>query len=251
MRTTKKGGVVNLNHRYPRLVGLSLLALAVGALSACGTSFSLPASPASTTAVTPTPSESATSASESPSPTSITPTPMTTSPGPGVSESPSPGISPSPSASAATDSLSFSDFVHAVRPVRHRYRVLEDAIDYAIWTQAHRYIDASWPPAGRRVYGLVSRYDDIFVDLQLISTPAFIQPAFDSLMKGLRLERQEYNMIAGWLVNKSNWASGSANGRAYESINAKATAAFDYWRVQMKYYEKSLGVHIPWNWSKE
>jgi hypothetical protein len=247
--TKKKGGVVK--QRYPRLVALSVLTLAVGALGACGTNFSLPTSPAPSSVSTNTPSVTATA--ESPSP-SVTATAATDSPSPGVTESPSPGvtdISPSPSTSTASDSLDFNNFVHDVRPVRHRYRVLEDAIDYAIWTRAHKYIDASWPPAGRKVYSLLSRYDEILVDLQLISTPPFIQPAFDSLLKGLRLERQEYHMIAGWLVNKSNWASGSANGRAYESINAKATAAFDYWRVQMKFYEKSLGVHIPWNWSKE
>ena len=144
----------------------------------------------------------------------------------------------------------FSDFVHAVRPIRVRYRLLENRLDHIIWSDAHKYIDASWPPAGRKVWRLVDQYDSILVDLQLVPTPDFMQPGMTSLLKCLRLDRKMYTQIGNWLVWKRSWASGTTNGKRYEALLAQAGDAADAWRIKVKLEAKRLGVHIPWSWSK-
>jgi hypothetical protein len=241
-----------------RLVVAFVLIISFAALASCGgtTVITITATPtiASSPSATETPATSPTptdTSSPSPSPTDtvVSPSPSATDtsvPSPSPSESSSPSATPT----VASEAQQFSDFVHAVRPIRLRYRVLENRLDHIIWSDAHKYIDSSWPPAGHKVWRAVDSYDAILVDLQLVQTPDFMQPGMNSLLRCLRLDRKMYTQIGNWLVWKRSWASGTTNGKRYEALLAQSGDAADLWRIKVKMEAKRLGVHIPWNWSK-
>jgi hypothetical protein len=251
-----EGGI--MSPHAARLVVALVLIVSLAALASCGgtTVITITAPPtiASSPGVTETPATSPTPAdtsSPSPSPadTVVSPSPSATDtsvPSPSPSESSSPSATPT----VASESQQFSDFVHAVRPIRLRYRLLENRLEHIIWTDAHKYIDSSWPPAGHNVWRAVNNCDAILVDLQLVQTPDFMQSGMSSLLKCLRLERKMYTQIGNWLVWKQSWASGTTNGKRYEALLTQSGDAADLWRIKVKMEAKRLGVHIPWNWSK-
>lgn len=159
----------------------------------------------------------------------------------------SPSLSPSPT--VLTDADLLAQFFADVKPIRVRYRKLEDKLDHIIWDQAHKYADSSWPPAGRKVWKLTDKYDGIMVDLQLVDTPAFMKPAMKNLLKCLRIERKMYDEIGDWLVNKEGWGEGSANGQRYEKLRADYVDAVDAWRIKAKLEAKRYDAKIPWKWN--
>ena len=163
----------------------------------------------------------------------------------------SPSASPSPSPTVLTDAGLLTQFLAAVKPIRVRFRKLENAVDHVVWKDANQnVIDASWPRAGHRAWKLTKRYDGIMVDLQLIDVPAFMRPAMKSLLKGLRIERKMYDNIGTSLVNKESWGNYTSDGKLYEKLQSEAADAFDAWRIKAKLEAKRYGVKIPWKWTK-
>jgi hypothetical protein len=243
--------------RAARIVVAAVTVISLAVLASCGgtTVITITATPSATSSTdateTPSPGPSASDTS-SPSPSSTDGGDVTASPSPTDTStpSPSPSESPSPTPTVASEDQQFNDFVHAVRPIRLRYRTLENRLNHIIWSDAHKYIDSSWPPAGRKVWRLVNDYDAILVDLQLVQTPDFMQPGMDSLLKCLRQESKMYTQIGNWLVGKQSWASGTAHGKRYEALLTESGDAADAWRIKVKLEAKRLSVHIPWNWSK-
>jgi hypothetical protein len=240
--------------RAARLVVAAVLVALLALLASCGGTTVITVTATPTTVASgssPSPSETPI-ASPSPTDTSLpSPSPSDTSlPSPSPTDTSLPSPSPSTTPTLASEDQQFSDFVHAVRPIRLRYRTLENRLNHIIWSDAHKYIDSSWPSAGRNVWHLVDNYDSILVDLQLVQTPDFMQPGMDNLLKCLRLERKMYTQIGNWLVWKQAWSSGTAHGKRYEALLAQSGDAADLWRIKMKMEAKRLSVHIPWNWSK-
>lgn len=166
------------------------------------------------------------------------------------STSTSPSPNPSPSPTVLTKANLLTQFLADLKPIRVRYRKLENRLDHIIYEGAHNTLDSTWPPAGRKVWKLTPKYDGIMVDLQLVNTPTFMRPAMKSLLKCLRAERQMYDSAAEWLVNKEDWSSGSSNGKKFIRLRDETVEAADAWRIAVKLEAKRLGAKIPWNWNK-
>lgn len=82
-----------------------------------------------------------------------------------------------------------------------------------------------------------------------MDTPAFMKSAMKNLLLCLRKERQMYESIGDWLLNKEDWSDGSLNGFTYSKLLGATSEAADAWRIKVKLEAKRYGVKVPRKWN--
>jgi hypothetical protein len=159
-----------------------------------------------------------------------------TSPSKSSTPSRSGSPSPDPSATALSDKEQLARFEREVQPIVKKWNKLENRLDHLLWKDAHKYADATWPPAGYKMRALTAGFNSITSALWKVDTPSFMQTALRDMLRTAHLEHTQYDKAAAMLI-KMHWSN-----RAYRKMARATDAAWQAYLKKKKHEEQRTGL---------